>query len=265
MTADSGMLLMASFGMALLIFTLLWIAAFKRRDAGFVDIGWTAGVGLTALLFAAASDGWAGRRVVVSLLASFWAFRLAAYIFADRILAQEEDGRYRRLRDHWGRRADFKFFFFFTGQSFLVVLFALPFLPLMRYAGSGFRVWDILGILLWTVSVAGEAMADGQLARFRADPVNRGRTCRQGLWRYSRHPNYFFEWLHWWSYVVMAVGVPGGWMTLVGPAAMLLFLFKLTGIPYTERQAVASRGDDYRDYQRTTSVFLPLPPREVGT
>ena len=120
---------------------------------------------------------------------------------------------------------------------------------------------DGLGVAIWAIGVAGEAVADAQLARFRADPGHRGRTCRAGLWRYSRHPNYFFEWLTWWAYVAIAWGAPHGWVALFGPAVMLLFLFKVTGIPYTEAQALRSRGDDYRAYQRTTSAFVPWFPR----
>jgi steroid 5-alpha reductase family enzyme len=111
---------------------------------------------------------------------------------------------------------------------------------------------------VWTVAVTGESVADAQLARFRTDPVNKGMVCSDGLWRYSRHPNYFFEWAHWWAYVLIGGGAALTWL---GPVAMLVFLFRITGIPYTEKQALRSRGDAYRDYQETTSVFFPWPPK----
>ncbi|MBV8853549.1 MAG: DUF1295 domain-containing protein, partial [Sinobacteraceae bacterium] len=101
------------------------------------------------------------------------------------------------------------------------------------------------------------------LARFRANPAHRGKTCRAGLWRYSRHPNYFFEWLHWFSYVAFAVGAPLGWLALAGPLLMYVFLRYVSGIPYTEAQALRTRGDDYRDYQRRTSMLFPWPPRRA--
>jgi steroid 5-alpha reductase family enzyme len=91
--------------------------------------------------------------------------------------------------------------------------------------------------------------------------ANRGHTCRDGLWRYSRHPNYFFEWLHWWAYVPLSLGAAGGWATILAPLVMLFFLFCVTGIPATEAQALQSRGADYRQYQRTTSAFFPWFPR----
>ena len=106
-----------------------------------------------------------------------------------------------------------------------------------------------------------EALADLQLKRFRADPANRGKVCDVGLWRWSRHPNYFFEWLHWFAYVLLAVGSPVWYLTLIGPVLMLVSLLWVTGIPFVEAQSLRSRGDAYRDYQRRTSPFVPLPPR----
>ncbi len=123
-----------------------------------------------------------------------------------------------------------------------------------------FSLWELVGLLVWLGAVVGEGLADWQLARFKSEPGNRWKTCREGLWRYSRHPNYFFEWLHWCAYVPMGVGVPGGWITLLNPAIMLVFLLWVSGIPWAEAQALATRGEDYRAYQRTTSAFIPWFP-----
>ena len=130
---------------------------------------------------------------------------------------------------------------------------------------DGVTVWAIFAVLTWIVALGGEWIADNQLAAHRADPAMKGKTCRRGLWKYSRHPNYFFEWLHWFAYVFLAVGTGLGWVTasLVGPALMLSTLVWATGIPYTEAQALRSRGDDYREYQRTTSVLIPWFPRQT--
>ena len=122
-------------------------------------------------------------------------------------------------------------------------------------------VYAASALAIWTVAVGGEALADRQLARWRADPAHRGRTCRAGLWAWSRHPNYFFEWLHWFAWPVLAFPAPHWWLALSGPLLMLLFLNRLSGIPWTEAQALRSRGDDYRRYQDEVSPFLPLPPR----
>ncbi|MGH8164637.1 MAG: DUF1295 domain-containing protein, partial [Rhodanobacteraceae bacterium] len=111
------------------------------------------------------------------------------------------------------------------------------------------------------LSVFGETIADRQLARFRANPANDGKTCREGLWRYSRHPNYFFEWLHWFAYVALAIGSPLWWLALAGPVVMFVFLRFISGIPYTEAQALRTRGDDYRAYQHDTSMLFPWFPK----
>ena len=111
------------------------------------------------------------------------------------------------------------------------------------------------------VSVFGEALADKQLSDFKKDPKNKGLVCKSGLWRYSRHPNYFFEWVHWWTYVAAGILAPGGWMTLIGPALMLLFILKFSGIPATESRSLINRGEAYRQYQRETNAFFPGPVR----
>jgi steroid 5-alpha reductase family enzyme len=141
-------------------------------------------------------------------------------------------------------------------------MFSVPFLVVAYNSSPGLTFFDVLGILVWIVAVGGEALADRQLAKFRANPANRGKTCRAGLWKYSRHPNYFFEFTHWFAYILLGAGSSYYWVTFFGPAIMLLFLYKVTGIPYTEKQALLSRGEDYREYQRTTSAFIPWFPKK---
>ncbi len=254
----SGWLVMAA------VMAALWVVQRARRDAGVVDVGWAAGLGLLAVLYAVLAAGPLLRRLLVATMAGAWSLRLAWYILVNRVLGKPEDGRYQTLRSKWGDRAQSRFFVFFQLQALVDVIFSLPYLVAMTNPTPGLGVCGLAGVLVWVVAVVGEALADRQLAAFRADPANRGRTCRVGLWRLSRHPNYFFEWLHWWSYVLLAVGSPWWALTLVGPVLMLFFLFKVTGIPATEAQALASRGEDYRDYQRTTSAFVPWFPRRRG-
>jgi steroid 5-alpha reductase family enzyme len=126
---------------------------------------------------------------------------------------------------------------------------------------AGVTPWLVGGVAVWLLSVVGEGIADRQLARFRENPANKGKTCRDGLWRYSRHPNYFFEWLHWFAYVLLAVGSPWFWLSAAGPVVMYLFLRYVSGIPYTEAQALRSRGEDYRRYQQTTPMLFPWFPK----
>ncbi|HVN30533.1 MAG TPA: DUF1295 domain-containing protein [Thermoanaerobaculaceae bacterium] len=247
------------------VMVVLWAVQRAHRDAGIVDVGWAAGLGFLAVLYAVFASGDLPRRLLVAVLAGTWSLRLAWYILVNRVLGKPEDGRYQALRSKWGDDAQRRFFVFFQLQAVVDVIFSIPFLVAMTLRRHGLGAWVAAGVLVWVVAVTGEALADRQLAAFRADPANRGRTCRVGWWRLSRHPNYFFEWLHWWSYVLLGVGSAWWALTLVGPALMLFFLFKVTGIPATEAQALASRGDDYREYQRTTSAFVPWFPKRQRT
>ena len=120
---------------------------------------------------------------------------------------------------------------------------------------------DLLAMALCLGGWLGESIADQQLQRWKRDPANRGRTCRRGLWAWSRHPNYFFEWMIWCGFACLALAASGGWLGWIAPALLLFSILKVTGIPPTEAQAVRSRGEDYRRYQREVSAFFPLPPR----
>jgi steroid 5-alpha reductase family enzyme len=244
--------------LAMVMMSLGWRWQRQHDNAGIVDVLWSAGLGGAALLAAFLGSGAAPPRVLVGLCGLGWGLRLAAHLL-HRFRSESEDGRYRALREHWSGD-QLKFFGMFQFQALLVALFAVPFVVAAANPASSWG-WLAAGTAVWCLSVAGESLADAQLARFRADPANRERTCRTGLWRYSRHPNYFFEWLHWFAYAAFAVGAPQGAIALAGPILMYLFLRFVSGIPYTEAQALRTRGEDYRDYQRRTSMLFPWPPR----
>ena len=246
--------------MAVLMLGLWWVQ-WRTRNAGIVDVAWAAGVGLLGVLFAVASvDGDPARRLIIAAMAGLWGLRLAGHL-ARRVRAEAEDGRYRALRESWGARTQPYMFIFFQIQALWAVMFAVPMLVAARNPLPGPTWLDLLGVAVWLVAIGGELLADRQLRRFKADPANRGGVCQVGLWRYSRHPNYFFEWVHWWAYVCLGLPGPYGWITLLGPVVMLVFLLKITGVPPTEARALASRGDAYRRYQQTTSAFFPWPPK----
>ena len=245
---------------ASLLMVLVWLVQRVRGDAGIVDLAWAGGIAASAIVAALLGEGEAGRRALVGAMGGAWGFRLALHLWR-RSRGRSEDGRYQDLRRRFGARVQAFFFWFFQFQAVAIAIFAAPMVLAMRRPGGALTVWDALGAVIWLVAVGGEALADAQLDRFRRDPANHGRTCRAGLWRYSRHPNYFFEWLHWFAYVPIGIAAPWGAMTLMGPALMLFFLYRVTGIPLTEQRAIASRGEDYRRYQRETSAFIPWFPR----
>ncbi|MGF6493963.1 steroid 5-alpha reductase family enzyme [Luteibacter sp. 621] len=234
-----------------------WAWQRRRRNAGIVDALWAAGLAVAAVFAALVGQGATSSRLWVALLGGAWGARLALHLWR-RVRSEPEDGRYRQLRAHWHGHQG-KFFGFFQFQAFLVGVCAVPFIAVAAN-GGGPGLWIVPAVITWIVSVAGESLADRQLARFRADPANHGRTCRDGLWRYSRHPNYFFEWLHWFTYVFLAMGSPLGRLAWIGPVLMFVFVRYVSGVPLTEAQAVRTRGDDYRRYQRDTPVLIPWFP-----
>jgi len=238
---------------------IVWWIQRRTGNAGFVDVAWAALLGVAALYYGLVADGAFLPRLLVALLAATWGFRLALHLL-HRVLNEAEDGRYAFLRTHWNGDQR-KFFAFFQAQALAVVLFSVPFAVAANNPVESFGPWTALGLVIWITSLAGESIADLQLSRFRANARNRGTTCRVGFWRYSRHPNYFFECLHWFSYVCLAIGAPYGWLALFGPVLMWVSLRWVSGVPFVEAQALRSRGDDYREYQRTTNAIIPWFPK----
>lgn len=253
------LLIVAPFVM-LAAMTALWARQLKTRNATAVDAVWAVLIGLQTVAMAALATGDPVRRLVIAVLVGGWALRLSLHLYLDRVRTGVEDGRYARFRREWSQGA---FYGLYVAQAALSYTLPLTFLGGLMNASPFPSALDVLALAAWAVCVFGEWTADRQLARFRAVPSNKGRTCREGLWRYSRHPNYFFEWLIWCAYIPLAVGSPYAWAALIGPSMLLFFLLKVSGVPPTEAQALASRGDDYRDYQRTTSVFVPWFPKET--
>lgn len=244
----------------LLVSTVLWWQQGRAGNAGWVDVFWSASTGIVGLGFLASGNGDFIPRIVAAVLLAIWSWRLATHIAVRLQQHPDEEGRYVAMRASLGKATQPVFLLFFWGQALLAWSFALPFWVIGQQAQ--FHWMSVTGgALLGLLAITGEAVADRQLSRFKAGANSQGKTCRQGLWRYSRHPNYFFEWLHWFSYPLIAMGaVAGSWLWLL-PLAMLIFLWFVTGIPYTERQAIKSRGDDYRNYQKTTSAFFPWRPQ----
>ncbi|MEO8595463.1 MAG: DUF1295 domain-containing protein [Candidatus Solibacter sp.] len=240
---------------------MLWLIHLPLRNASVVDPGWAGGLALLGVLYAVLGEGYPVRSVLMASMAAIWGLRLSLYLLLTRVIGHPEEGRYAQLRRDWGDNLLLKFLVFFQFQALLCVVLSIPFLVAAVNSHPRLSVLEYAGVVLWVMAVIGEIAADSQLHAFKSNPANRGRTCRAGLWRYSRHPNYFFEWLIWVAFAMFAMGSPYGYLALVSPLLMLFFLFRITGIPATEAQALRTKGEDYRQYQQTTSAFVPWFPR----
>ncbi len=256
-----SMVVMAAVAMALL-FALAWVVAWKVDNYSLVDAVWAVSIGLTAAGWLVTADGDPGKRWVAGILVGFWSIRLGGHLQARiRRAHPEEDARYAKLREVWKGREGRSFFWFFQGQAFSVLVLALPFLMIARDAG-GWGVWETLGLIVAVSGIAGEGLADHQMSVFKKRNRDSKAVCSDGLWRFSRHPNYFFESVIWLGFYLLACGSDYGWATIHAPALILFLLLRVTGIPPTEAASLARKGDAYRDYQRQTSAFIPLPPRK---
>jgi steroid 5-alpha reductase family enzyme len=240
------------------LFALVYLLARKLDNYGVVDVAWAYAFALLAAYYALAADGWPVRRALIGSLACLWGLRLGTHLLR-RVAGHhpEEDGRYQQLRRDWAANFHGRMFGFFQLQAISVVFLGLPFLLAARNGAVGLHPLELAGAVVWLIALSGEGLADAQLNAYKRDPANRGQVCRRGLWRYSRHPNYFFEWLVWMAFFLFALPAAGGWIAILSPACILWLLLRVTGIPMTEEQAVRSKGEAYRAYQRTTSVFVP--------
>lgn len=247
-----------------LAMTLTWLVARLLNNAGAVDIAWSYLFLLIIGTFALVQPGAGWRHLLLGLMVGLWSLRLGTYLLI-RVSSHHpvEDPRYAALRQAFPRRPWLMFFGFFQLQALLAWLLCIPFALAWSHSSSGLHPLEIAGFVLWLVALTGETLADRQLQRFKRDPANRGRTCRSGLWNYSRHPNYFFEWVIWLAYFLFVLASPWGWTGFYAPVLMLFFLLKMTGIPAAEARALATRGENYRQYQRTTSPFIPWFPKHT--
>jgi steroid 5-alpha reductase family enzyme len=250
------------FGIALLLdlsaMILVWVLAFRMRNNSIVDIAWSALFSVLVLVYALFGKGYLMRRAIMAGMVVFWSLRLAFHLYR-RIsrLHPIEEGRYLKLRAEWALKLKSNFFWFFQAQGLLNTFLSLPFLLACQNLDPKISIIEFVGVALWLIALIGEAIADRQLDQFKRRPQNKDQVCQEGLWRYSRHPNYFFEWLVWVSFFVFALSSPFGAFTIYCPLAMLYFLLKVTGIPMTEEQAIRTKGNSYREYQRTTNAFFP--------
>lgn len=270
--AVSHPLLLAGGALAL-VFAALWLRQTRTRDATSVDAAWALAIGGAgvAAAFAGTGSGW--QRLLAGGVAFAWSARLGWHLLRHRVFGHGvaaggvvaragEDGRYRAMREHWGERANAHFFWFYQAQAAAAFVFALPFWFVANHTEPPHPL-QVAGLALFVVAQTLEGLADRQLERHRNDPSLRGRTCRLGLWSWSRHPNYFCEWLSWCGIALFALPAAGAYAA-IQPVVMFVLVRFVSGVPFTELQARKSRGEDYRRYQQETNAFFPWWPRRGG-
>jgi steroid 5-alpha reductase family enzyme len=245
-----------------------WMVQQRTGNSGWVDTIWTFAVGLVgagSALWPVTDAAPNARQWLVAALVAIWSVRLGLHI-AVRTAGITDDPRYAAFAREWGVDSPRRMFVFLQNQGFGSIPLVFAMFVAARFPYAALRLQDYLGALILLIGIAGEALADAQLRNFRFVPANQGRVCDVGLWRWSRHPNYFFEWFGWLAYPVIAISIhdpfyyPWGWASLPAPVFMYWILVHVTGIPPLEQQMLRSRGERYRDYQSRTSMFFPLPP-----
>jgi steroid 5-alpha reductase family enzyme len=254
----------ASFGLAVAM-SAAWLVQRCTGNAGWVDVVWSFALGVAGVVYALypmQSEPPTARQCLIALLAACWSLRLGLHI-ARRTSHGTEDVRYAQFRRDWGAAFQRRMFWFLQIQAAAAALLAVSMLLAAR-APRPLSTPDVIAVGVLALSIIGETIADRQLRQFRSDPVNQSRVCDVGLWGWSRHPNYFFEWLGWVAYPLFAIDphgfYPWGWFALSAPVFMYWLLVHASGIPPLEQQMLRSRGDAFRRYQARVSAFIPFPP-----
>ena len=247
-----------------------WLIQQRTGNSGWVDTVWTFGLGLVGAVSALVSiDGGQiqPRQIIVAIFAALWAARLGLHIAA-RTTKIADDPRYADLIKGWGADAPRQMFILLQKQALVSIPLAFAMFLAAHNPAAGFELRDALAILIMAIAVGGEGLADWQLQTFKANPANKGGINDIGLWRYSRHPNYFFETSGWLAYPVLAIdlagGNPWGFAALLAPACMYWLLVYVSGIPPLEEHMLRTRGDSFRAYQRRTNAFFPGPARDMS-
>ena len=254
--------LLFTLALLLSLLFLLWLFSLWLRDASIVDIFWGCGFVIIAWVCLLTTPERTPRALLVTILITVWGLRLALYLFR-RNAGQGEDYRYAAMRKRIGRY--FPFFSLFLVFGFQGVLIWLISFPLQQAITAvqpqSLTALDFAGALLWISGFLFEAVGDWQLTRFKANPANRGQVMDRGLWRYTRHPNYFGDALLWWGFFLIALATPNGWWTMLSPLVMTFLLIKVSGVALLERTLAGSR-PQYADYRRRTSAFVPWFPKK---
>ena len=231
--------------------------ALTRFDVA--DIGWGPGFIVSAVTAAAINESLNPRAYLVMALVMAWGMRLSLHVYI-RNRGKPEDARYRAWRQEWGKNANIRAFLqVFMLQGLLLLIISLPITSVMMADSSAFTLLDAAGLFIWTTGFLFEAIGDWQLLRFKKDPAQKGRIIKTGLWRFSRHPNYFGEVTLWWGIYLIALSSGASWPVVIGPLTITFLILKVSGIPMLEKKYEGN--PEFEAYRRRTSAFFPLPPK----
>ncbi len=254
---------LAGLATSCIMFLITWTRCVKYKNGAVADITWSFGFAVLAAVYCCINDGWVLRKILLLVPVTIWCARLGIYI-TRRTLSHlnKEDTRYRHLREQAKGNEDLYFLWIFMCQAVLQAVVSLPFIFIAMDSFDSVRVTEYAALALFAVAITGETIADKQLEEFKKNaPKESKEVCKVGLWRYSRHPNYFFEWLIWCAWALMACASPFGLWALSSPAIMLVMLLVFSGVKISEEVSLKSRGDAYRQYQKETSPFVPWFPK----
>lgn len=250
-------MLFASLFLISCLMSILWVVYYYSKNIGVVDIGWALSFMMSAFVYLTFTpNGYSVRKGFLMILILIWSLRLAWHLYR-RFSLSEQDPRYNDLLKSWKGNRDVGVFLLFLLQGLISVILSLPFALSFNNPRPYISGIEILGFFVWSVGVIGESIADQQLYEFKKDLINRSSICDRGLWYYSRHPNYFFEWVVWVGYALICLAAPYGWIGIFSPLFMLYLLLRVSGVPLAESQALKTRGEMYKQYQRSTSKFFP--------
>lgn len=258
-TAVTAYVAIAVFG----VMVVLWLISIPLRDVSIVDPAWGPLFLLVGLIAALTASGCLGRRWLLFGLAAAWGARLGGYLLSRKLGDREEDKRYAQMREKRGEGfIPYSLIVIFALQGLLVLIVSLP-IQVAATRGGSLSALVIPGVVVWVIGFLFESVGDEQLRRFKARPENRGKVMDRGLWRYTRHPNYFGDFCIWWGIWLVALTAGGTWWTFVGPVVMSILLIRVSGAARLEKD-IGDRRPEYADYIKRTSAFVPLPPRRRG-
>ena len=236
-----------------------WLISWKRDKYAWVDFFWSSSF---LIVVVSLFPSWSRLpQLLISILFIAWSLRLSSLLFF-RIWSKSEDPRYIKLKASWGKNYPFKFLILYLFEALLAAALCLPLYIYALEQDQSLNYWNYAGLLIFAIALIGELISDKQLAQFKKDNIGKNNVCDLGLWKYSRHPNYFFEVTIWFSYGIYCMSTQWWFLGFIPFVIMYIFITKITGVPYAEEQSIKRLGEKYLNYQKKTSVLVPWKVKE---